>query len=83
MKPFGAQHRRHRLGRDRIIDGNAGQLREALRSVARLRNRGAYAIDPDHAHRPPRARRDDRLVLGMRLQRELLRPVGLHQHIVR
>lgn len=57
MKPLGAQHRRHRLGRDRIVDGNAGQLRESLRTVARLRDGGApkpstpttHTVRPAHA----------------------------------
>lgn len=56
MKPLDAQHRRHRLGRDRIVDGNAGQLRESLRTVTRLRD-GApkpstptmHTVHPAHA----------------------------------
>lgn len=82
MKRFRVEDGRHRLGRHRIAFRNSRQLRKQMRAVACLRNRRAQTIGPYYAHHALRIARDNRLVFGMRFQRQHLSTVCFHQYVV-
>ncbi len=82
MKRLGLKHGSDRLGRHRRIRRGPSKTRERIRAMTHLRNGLANPVDADHAHDAAGGGGNDRLMFRMGLQRQHLRAIGFHQHVI-